>query len=668
MSNRLLSVATKLSIALAGCIAALLLAAAFALSQYLSDKLEQKSLGALKANNRMIIDMIDSYSSALQQSQQRLGGVFAGNYPERFSLDPASGILKHGSTPITAQSTTTPDHFTSLSGVVATVLTRKGDDFERTATSLKNEKGERASGVPLGVDHPAVARLLKGEPYTGKARMLGRDFMTHYIPIRDESNKVIGAFFVGVDFTEGLVALKKKVLAVKIGSTGYPYALDLGKDKGQLVIHPAKEGTVLLGTKDTKGNDFVGEMLDKRDGVINYWWKNPDDPVAREKVVVYNQYPEWNWLIASGSYLDEFNSEGKEAGRGLLLVTLLLIPMVVGIVWFLSHRWVAGPLQKAVDQANKVAEGDFTTHSTVHSRDEIGALMKAQSSMRDRLGRTINAVRDAASSVASDATQLTGAAGRVADGSAEQSDAASSMAASVEQMSTSIDMISEHATNALSVSCNAQQVSLASSQTIQQAVTAMNNIADTVRGSSQAIQQLGRESQEISIIAATIKEIADQTNLLALNAAIEAARAGEQGRGFAVVADEVRKLAERTTKSTQEISGMIDAIQSGAKNAVTSMNSGVERVGSGVTLATQAGTSISEIESSARQVVDTVSEISSSLREQSAASTEIAKNVERIAQMAEENSAAVAENAATATQLERLSETLEAEARRFKLG
>jgi methyl-accepting chemotaxis protein-2 (aspartate sensor receptor) len=663
MYARPTSVALKLSMALVGCIAALLLVTTFALSQYLTTKLEQKSFDALKANNRMVIDMIDGFNSALQQSQQRLGRLFAGNYQDHFTLDATTGVLTHGNTPITSRETTIPDVFTSLSGVAAAVLTRKGDDFERTSTSLKNEKGERTSGLLLGADHPAVPHLLRGEPYTGKAKMLGRDFMTHYLPIRDANKKVIGAFFVGVDFTEGLSALKKKVLAIKIGDSGYPYALDLGKDKGQLVIHPAKEGTVLLGTKDTKGKEFINEMLEKRDGIITYWWKNPDDPAVREKVVVFNHYPEWNWIIASGSYLEEFNSEGKQAGLGLLLVTLLLIPVTFGIIFFLTRRWVATPLQAAVEQANKVADGDFITSTAISSNDEIGALMKAQFNMSKRLGHTINEVRDAASSVSADATQLTGAAGRVADGSAEQSDAASSMAAAVEQMSSSIDMIAEHAGNALLVSSDAQHVSLSSSETIQQAVTAMNNIAYTVRGSSDAIQKLGRETQQISTIAATIKEIADQTNLLALNAAIEAARAGEQGRGFAVVADEVRKLAERTTKSTLEISQMITRIQDGTKNAVDNMNVGVEQVANGVALAAEANEAIKRIHDGAVKVSEAVSNISSAIREQSTATTSVAQGLEQIARMTERNNADAKDTARSAVALQlvagKLRETVE---------
>ncbi|MDD2742631.1 MAG: methyl-accepting chemotaxis protein [Rhodocyclaceae bacterium] len=667
MTTRHTSVALKLSMVLAVCITALLLSASFGLAHYLTGKLEQKSLDGLQANNRLIINMIDGYNSALEQSQQRLGQVFAGYYPDAFTLDAASGVLMHGNVPINFNETTIPDRFTQLSGVVATVLTRKGNDFERTSTSIKNEKGERASGVPLGTDHPAVAKLLLGETYTGKAKMLGRDFMTHYIPIRDAGNQVIGGFFVGVDFTEGLAALKKKVLALKIGQTGYPYALDLGRDKGQLVIHPAKEGETLLGTKDAKGNNFVDEMIAKRDGIINYWWKNPGEDETREKVVVFNHYPAWNWLIASGSYLDEFNSEGKETGRGLMLLTLLLIPLILGIVWFLSRRWIAIPLRKAVEQANRVAEGDFTMPVMTYSRDEIGALMKAQFDMSQRLGHTINEVRAVAASVASDATQLTGAASRVADGSSEQSDAASSMAAAVEQMSTSIDMIADHAHNALAVSNDAQGVSLSSSETISQAVSAMNSIADTVRNSSEAIQQLGRESQEISAIAGTIKEIAEQTNLLALNAAIEAARAGEQGRGFAVVADEVRKLAERTAKSTFEIASMISSIQSGTQTAVNNMNIGVEQVASGVNLAAEANQAIRRIHDNAVKVSNAVASISAAIREQSVATTSVAQGLEQIARMTERNNADAQDTAGSAQALQDVAGRLRGTVEAFKV-
>ena len=667
MSNRHTSVALKLSMALAACITILLLAASFGLSHYLTGKLEQKSLDGLKASNRLIIDMIDSYNSALQQSQQRLGQVFAGHYPEPFSLNAANGVLQHGTTPIRAEDTAIVDRFTAQTGVAATVLTRKGDDFERTLTSIKNEKGERGSGTLLGTDHPATPWLLKGEPFTGKANLLGRDFMTHYLPLRDKNSQVIGALFVGVDFTDGLAALKKKVLSVKFGETGYPYALDLGKNKGQLVIHPAREGANLLGTKDTKGNEFIASMLTQRDGVINYWWKNPDDKENREKVVVFNHYPTWNWVIASGSYLDEFNSEGKEAGRGLMLLTLLLAPIIIGSVWLLSRHWVATPLRAAVEQANLVADGDFTVRPTIHANDEIGALMKAQSSMSDRLGKTITEVRAAASAVATDATQLSTAAGRVADGSAEQSDAASSMAASVEQMSTSIDQIADYAGSALAVSSDAERVSTASSQTIQQAVTAMNHIADTVRSSSAAIQQLGRESQAISTIAGTIKEIADQTNLLALNAAIEAARAGEQGRGFAVVADEVRKLAERTSKSTHEIAEMIGRIQIGTQNAVENMNVGVAQVASGVDLAAEASEAIKCIHNNAIKVSEAVSNISSAIREQSTATTSVAQGLEQIARMTERNNADAQETARSAEALQAVAGRLRATVEIFRV-
>ncbi len=668
MSGKRTSVASRLSIILAASLTVLLLGASWGLSQYLSNKLEEKSLEALRTNNRMIIDMIDAYNAGLTETVQRLGKVFASHYPETFSQDAASGVLRHGGTTISERDTSIPDRFTSVAGLPATVLTRQGDDFVRTSTSVTNEKGERATGIPLGAGHPAVRPLLRGEPYTGKAKMLGRDFMTHYIPIRDSAGQVIGAFFVGLDFTEGLVALKKRVLAVKIGKTGYPYALDAGVDRGRLVIHPAAEGSSLLETRDAHGREFIREMLDKGDGTTTYDWRNPNETEAREKVVVYNRYEPWNWMIASGSYLDEFNSEGKEAGRGLMLVALISIPVVFFIVWVATRRWIARPLDEAVALASRVAGGDFTTHIESRTHDEIGQLMRALADMVGKLGRTIAEVRHAATAVAGDATQLRESSDSVAQGSNQQSDAASGMAAAVEQMTASIGMIVEHAEQAHAISQESQEVSRESSATIQSAVAAMTHIAETVRQASEAIEQLGRESEEISNIVRVIKDIADQTNLLALNAAIEAARAGEAGRGFAVVADEVRKLAERTAKSTHEISDMIGRIQHGTQNAVRNMNLGVEQVAEGVRVAAEADQAIERIREGSTRVSNAVTTISEAIREQNAASASIAQGLERIADMTERNTREAEQSARAAEELSTVATQLRGTVEQFRVS
>ena len=348
-----------------------------------------------------------------------------------------------------------------------------------------------------------------------------------------------------------------------------------------------------------------------------------------------------------------------------LSALILLIYAYVSIGFYYA---TVGSINRLAANARTIATGDLSVAVDLGTSDELKLVGDSLNEMTGAFRALIRNVQRSAGEVLEATRRLAASSLQVRQSSDQQSNAASAMAAAVEEMTAGIDNLAASAQDATRLSGSADQLTADGSRAVGKVVQEIERIAEVVNQSASIIADLGGRSEQISAIVNVIKEIADQTNLLALNAAIEAARAGEAGRGFAVVADEVRKLAERTTRSTQEIASMIGAIQSGSRDAVASMKVGVSRVAAGVALATEAGESLAEIGGNARQVVDSVAHISNALNEQSKVSTEIGRNVERVARMAEENSAAVAGTAGTATQLERLSEGLDAEVRRFKLG
>lgn len=357
-------------------------------------------------------------------------------------------------------------------------------------------------------------------------------------------------------------------------------------------------------------------------------------------------------------------SETYDSGRKLSIAAVLLSLFCAGAVSIWIIRSVTGPLGGEPDEAKavmeRIAHGDLRTEIRVKPGDDL-SLMAATSRMQANLRRMLNDLNVNAGKVAGEAHNLALSATQVATATEEQSSAAGSMAAAVEEMNVSINHVAESAREAHAVTTETGDMSQSGNHTIEAMVSEIKGISDIVSDAARTIQAMGERSQEISSIVQVIKDVADQTNLLALNAAIEAARAGEQGRGFAVVADEVRKLAERTAKATTEISGMIHGVQSSAQVAVNTMQQAVSHVGNGVGMAQNANTSMLGINDGAQRVVSAVNEISHALKEQSIASNEIAANVERIAQMAEENSSATRMAADSAHRLEALSdETLRA--------
>jgi len=336
-------------------------------------------------------------------------------------------------------------------------------------------------------------------------------------------------------------------------------------------------------------------------------------------------------------------------------------------LWLGAYFAIVEQIGRFSAEARRMAAGDLTARVPETTRDEMSLLVRSFNDMADAFAALIRKTREGADRVTQASQEMARSASEISVASQQEADAASSMAASVEQMTVGITHISSSADDAGNVATEAGRLSDEGAAVVTRVVSEVRGVADAVAQAAEVVEELGRHSDEISKIVGVIKEVADQTNLLALNAAIEAARAGEQGRGFAVVADEVRKLAERTAKSTQEITTMIEAIQRGTRSAVDSMKTGVERVEQGVGLTEEAGVSMQAIHRGAGQVTQAVTDISMALREQSSAATELAQRVEQIAQMAEETSASVADNAGTARHLEALAEELQAEIRHFKL-
>ena len=468
---------------------------------------------------------------------------------------------------------------------------------------------------------------------------------------------------------EAKAAAIRTIKSLRYDKTEYFWINDM---KPVMIMHPIKpelDGKDLSANKDPQGKflflEFVNTVKANGSGFVEYLWPKPgfDRPVA--KISYVSGFEPWGWVLGSGIYLDDVERIFWERAASMLAIDLAVMLVVGGLIFFLM-RCISRPIQDIVATTNSIQQTkDLSRRVEVSGTDEIATLGHAFNAMVASFQEVIREVIASAVEVAAECSRLAHSAAHVAVASSQQREASSSMAAAMEETKVSIEQVAQNSSEAHGIAEQASSISNEGEKIVDNAAREMKLIAASVQRSAEHIKSLGEKSDQISSILNVIKEIADQTNLLALNAAIEAARAGEQGRGFAVVADEVRKLAERTTKSTLEISAMIDGIQGGTADAVRAMEEGSARVGDGVALASAAGESMASIRDGAGRVIHAVGDITLALQEQSLATQQVVSSVERIVVMAEQNSSETGEIAATAERLEQLSQRLQESVRAF---
>lgn len=364
--------------------------------------------------------------------------------------------------------------------------------------------------------------------------------------------------------------------------------------------------------------------------------------------------------------LNERRAEARLELLGIFTLSaiLLVTTFALSVVVFRNITQRVGQLES---QTTELAKGRFNHPFNTEASDEIGRIAKALESLRSAELGFVCRLKDISESLMQSSFSLREGAEEVRESSSQQSDSAGAVAASIEQMTVTVEQIAQHALETQQLTKKTERASGQGNAGVAEVIDSMNGIGQASSLLADTINQLGFSSQAIAGIVQVIKEIAAQTNLLALNAAIEAARAGEQGRGFAVVADEVRKLAEKTTDSTAEIGRIIDQIQSNTSTAINQVESWSGLIELGVDRSATAGELMSNIGQFASEAEGSVNEITQAIAEQSQASSLIAQQVERIANMTEENHHAVGRLGQLANELTSLSTSISSQIGRYQV-
>jgi len=433
----------------------------------------------------------------------------------------------------------------------------------------------------------------------------------------------------------------------------------------RMVMHPYKpklDGEDLSGFEDPEGKRlfvaFADTVREKGEGFVDYLWPKPglDKPVP--KISYVKGYEPWGWIVGSGIYVDDVTARFWQTMARLGGIMLAMLLVGGAAAWVLISS-ITRPIKELEATMEEVAEsGNLALRTSVDQNDELGRMARAFNHMLDGVRKVFAELHTSVARLGEASAHLSTITAETRQGMERQHSGTDQVATAMNEMSATVQEVASNSAQAAEAAHAADTEGADGRQVVSTAMDTINGLAQEVERAAEAIDKLEADSEAISKVLDVIRDIAEQTNLLALNAAIEAARAGEQGRGFAVVADEVRTLAQRTQDSTQEIRSMIETLQSGARNAVQVMNGGRERAGESVSQAGRVGESLEKIAAAVTRINDMATQIATATEEQSAVAEEIDRHVTDIAQVADRTADGAVSAAQAARELEGLAENL----------
>ncbi|KOO15750.1 chemotaxis protein [Vibrio xuii] len=431
-------------------------------------------------------------------------------------------------------------------------------------------------------------------------------------------------------------------------------------------------GTNIMNLQDSNGQYFVQKLYQTAQsggGFVDYYWRNPDKETLDPKTSYAAMFEPWGWMVGSGMNMDALQSVTQRSEINSLSYAvgiLLVLSLVVG--YFI--KTITSPLKRTLKAMKVLAQGqgDLTQRLPEEGSKELIYLSRYFNQFVASIQSIMLNINDAGAQVSSSAVQLSNSVHHIDDSLNQQQADVDMLATAMTEMLATVEEVAGRTTEANDASCLAAKETQNSRNIIQKNVDEANQLSEQIGAASEAVQHLATDARNVDTVLEVIRGVAEQTNLLALNAAIEAARAGEQGRGFAVVADEVRTLSQRTQESTLEIQSIVERLQVGAENVVVVMNQGASKAYQAAELSNQAGETLTQIDQEVRTIQEMAQHIATAAEQQTVTVNDINRNVVSLSDMASSVSSESSQMASSGRELRSVSDNLVSMIRKFKLA